>query len=152
MFNPFGGGGGGAAIGNTFTKQEIIDLLKLELDVADYQKDQIIFKQEVDKQVEDKINQEIIDRGSTKEEDDELMDELFGPSSPDNTPSDPSVVSNYFTKQEVIDLLEKELDVADYQEDRKVFKEEVNEQVKEEVAGRTSTKEEVDGLMEELFG
>lgn len=79
MFNPFGGGGGGgAAIGNTFTKQEIIDLLKLELDVADYQEDRAVFKEEVSKQVEDKVKQEVIEKGATKEEDNELMDELFG--------------------------------------------------------------------------
>lgn len=73
-FNPFiGGSGGSGAPVNAFTKEEIIDLLKLELDVKDYEADKIIFKQQIDKDVK----QEIKDTMATQEDNDALMEELF---------------------------------------------------------------------------
>lgn len=54
MFNPFAGGGGSGS-SDSFTKEEIIELLKLELDVKDYEADKVIFKQQIDEDVKQEI-------------------------------------------------------------------------------------------------
>lgn len=72
MFNPFAGGGGSGP-SDGFTKEEIIELLKLELDVKDYEADKVIFKQQID----ENVKKEIQDTMATQEDNDALMEELF---------------------------------------------------------------------------
>lgn len=58
-FNPFiGSSSGGNA--DTFTKEEIIELLKLELDVADYQRDKLVVDQKIQdvEQIAEKVQEE----------------------------------------------------------------------------------------------
>lgn len=54
MFNPFAGGGGSGP-SDGFTKAEIIELLKLELDVKDYEADKVEFKKQIDNDIKQEI-------------------------------------------------------------------------------------------------